>query len=106
MDQEQEWTRDDIKNKFPDMPQPSVWQWDAFARYIEWDHPYKTDDPGDAWDGSWRGRCPLHNQEDGEHKMWINFHRGVLQCQADPPCHEGKKAVSLGNAIGMMPREV
>lgn len=55
-------------------------------------------------DGNWLGWCPIHDRlhADDVPSAHYNFKRGVMRCLNDPPCHEGKRAISLSNLIILM----
>jgi len=59
---------------------------------------------GTDQDGNWHGWCPLHESEmDPERPTALfNFQSGVLVCNGDPSCHEGKRAISLTNVLTRM----
>lgn len=50
-------------------------------------------------DGYWLGWCPLHDHEKDEDvaTAQFNFRKGVMRCLAEPPCHPGKRVMSLMN---------
>ena len=52
-------------------------------------------------DGYWLGWCPLHGETGDVERptAQFNFRKGVLRCWAEPPCHEGKRTMSLTNAF-------
>ncbi len=54
--------------------------------------------------GNFLGFCPLHDKErDVEApSAEYNFHKGVMRCQGDPSCHDGKRAMSLNNVVARM----
>lgn len=55
--------------------------------------------------GNFLGWCPLHDPEralDGSAEF--NFFKGVMRCQAEFSCHDGKRAVSLTYVVERMPR--
>jgi hypothetical protein len=61
---------------------------------------------GDGTDqnGSWHGWCPLHDNvmDPDLPSALFNFATGVLVCNGEPSCHEGKRAISLTNVLTRM----
>lgn len=88
-----------IKEEHPNimvafLPTPGLYR--RFRDWVDWQTG--ADDSGNIL-----GHCPLH---DGEKQMEssaeYNFHKGIMRCQGDPPCHIGKRAMSLTNVIAGM----
>ena len=54
--------------------------------------------------GNWHGWCPLHDTYMNAEKptALFNFLSGVMVCNGDPSCHEGKRAISLTNVLTRM----
>lgn len=55
-------------------------------------------------DGYWLGWCPVHDSvRDVElASAQFNFRKGVMRCLREPPCHEGKRVISLTNLTIMI----
>lgn len=79
---------------------PSKWQWRFWGPFID---PGQGTDP----DGAFLGWCPIHDTTRDRERMSavFNFAKGIMRCEGDPSCHQGKRAVSLSNvAIKMIRR--
>lgn len=61
---------------------------------------------GDGTDqsGNWHGWCPLHDDamDPAKPSALFNFATGVMVCNGDPSCHDGKRAISLTNVLTRM----
>lgn len=87
-----EWTLEMIQDEHPDISLvalPSAYQLSSWNTYVDWE-----DGPDD--EGDWFGRCPLHQESAN---AIFNFKKGVLRCDGEPSCHEGKRAMSLSNVL-------
>jgi len=56
---------------------------------------------GTDQNGNWHGFCPIHDQVRSKAKptALFNFETGVMVCNGEPSCHEGKRSISLTNVL-------
>lgn len=59
---------------------------------------------GTDQNGYWHGWCPIHDEvkDAGKPTAMFNFESGVMVCNGEPSCHEGKRAISLTNVLTRM----
>jgi hypothetical protein len=70
---------------------PSPPQHRRFEPWVLWDD-------GASDTGDFLGFCPMHDPDKTtEASAEFNFMKNIMRCQGDPPCHEGKRAMSLSN---------
>ena len=77
--------------------------WPTRSQHTRW-WMYVDSSLGVLDEGWWYARCPLHDAEcDGEISAQINFKHGMLRCLDDTQgCHEGKRGITLTNAIAVV----
>jgi hypothetical protein len=76
------------------LPSPAIHR--RFEPWVLW-----TDGADDT--GNLLGWCPIHDKDkqmDGSAEF--NFFKNIMRCQGDPPCHIGKRSMSLTNVINAM----
>jgi len=68
-----------------------------------WGASVITSDKTDQ-NGNWHGWCPIHDEvkDPAKPTALFNFLTGVMVCNGDPSCHEGKRAMSLTNVLMRM----
>lgn len=59
---------------------------------------------GTDQNGNWHGWCPIHDNVRDKHRptALFNFESGVMVCNGEPSCHEGKRSMSLTNVLVRM----
>ena len=79
------------------MHMPSEYQEGLWGTYI-------IIEDGTDQSGNWHGWCPMHDEARDKDRptALFNFLSGVLVCNGEPSCHEGKRAISLTNVLTRM----
>lgn len=72
-----------------------------FQKNLWWSFVIEED--GTDTEGYWHGWCPIHDNEHDKEvpTALFNFLKGVMKCNGDPCCHEGR-AMSLQNVLMRM----
>jgi hypothetical protein len=78
---------------------PSKYQWNHFRNWVmignvaDNSRPYK-----------FYGWCPLHDRvrDPNVPTAIYQFHKAVMRCLADEPCHEGKRGITLVDLMGRL----
>lgn len=76
----------------PEFLWPTRNQFQTWSKWIRWD---MEPDP----QGWWYGYCPVTDADKQASKFSAMFRwqTGSMRCFHEPPCHAGKKAISLNN---------
>lgn len=69
---------------------PSEHQWQSWGAWIDLDK-------GIDKSGAFRGYCPIHDKRRKEVTALFFFQSGIMQCLAEPSCHDGKRSISFTN---------